>query len=66
VNYCTAFKAEYESLDSAQLFRQMAQATKAPFSAFVKMNELELLCTSPERYILKKGDQLWSQPIKGS
>jgi len=66
VNYCTAFKAEYKSLDSAQLFRQMAQATKAPFSAFVKMNELELLCTSPERYILKKGDQLWSQPIKGT
>ena len=66
VNYCTAFKAEYESLDSAQLFRQMTQATKAPFSAFVKMNQLELLCTSPERYILKKGDQLWSQPIKGT
>jgi para-aminobenzoate synthetase component 1 len=66
VNYCTAFKAEYESLDSAQLFRQMAQATKAPFSAFVKMDQLELLCTSPERYILKKGDQLWSQPIKGT
>jgi para-aminobenzoate synthetase component I len=66
VNYCTAFKAEYESLDSAQLFRQMTQATKAPFSAFVKMDQLELLCTSPERYILKKGDQLWSQPIKGT
>jgi len=66
VNYCTAFKAEYESLDTAQLFRQMAQATKAPFSAFVKMDQLELLCTSPERYILKKGDQLWSQPIKGT
>lgn len=66
VNYCTAFKAEYESLDSAQLFRQMTQATKAPFSAFVRMDQLELLCTSPERYILKKGDQLWSQPIKGT
>lgn len=66
VNYCTAFKAEYEYLDSAQLFRQMTQATKAPFSAFVKMDQLELLCTSPERYILKKGDQLWSQPIKGT
>ena len=66
VNYCTAFKAEYSALDSAQLFKQMAQATKAPFSAYVKMDQLELLCTSPERYILKKGDQLWSQPIKGT
>ena len=66
VNYCTAFTAEFAALDSVQLFRQMAQATKAPFSAFVKMDQLELLCTSPERYILKNGDQLWSQPIKGT
>lgn len=66
VNYCTGFKAEFEELATEALFERMAAGTDAPFSAYTKMGAYELLCTSPERYLLKVGDRLISQPIKGT
>ncbi|MEY2963157.1 MAG: hypothetical protein RL754_418, partial [Bacteroidota bacterium] len=66
VNYCTAFEATYEELDREALFQKMVKATEAPFSAFFKASEYELLCTSPERNIRKLGSRLISQPIKGT
>jgi para-aminobenzoate synthetase component 1 len=66
VNYCTAFTAEFEKLNSVSLFKKMVEGTLAPFSAFVKMDGYELLCTSPERYIKREGRKLCSQPIKGT
>lgn len=66
VNYCTAFKADFEKLDTVALFQKMAQRTDAPFSAYLKLGQHELLCTSPERYIKKEGATLISQPIKGT
>ncbi len=66
VNYCTAFKADFENLDTAALFQKMAERTDAPFSAYLKLGQHELLCTSPERYIKKEGSTLISQPIKGT
>lgn len=66
VNYCTAFEAKFEVLDSISLFQNMVSGTEAPFSAYVKMNEHELLCTSPERYIKREGSRICSQPIKGT
>ena len=66
VNYCMAFTSRFEALDGPALFAKMASATDAPFSAYLKMDQHELLCTSPERYLLKKGRKIWSQPIKGT
>jgi len=66
VNYCTAFKAELGPLHSPALFEKMASRTQAPFSAYLKLNQHELLCTSPERYFSKRGQRILSQPIKGT
>ena len=66
VNYCTAFKAEVGALHSPALFEKMASRTEAPFSTYLKLNQHELLCTSPERYFSKKGQRILSQPIKGT
>lgn len=66
VNYCTCFKAAFEKLNSVALFKKMVKGTLAPFSAFVKMEDYELLCTSPERFIKREGRKLCSQPIKGT
>ena len=41
-------------------------ATKAPFSAFFDWNDHSIMCGSPERYLKKLGNQLISQPIKGT
>jgi len=66
VNYCTAFKAEVGELHSSALFEKMASRTEAPFSAYLKLDQYELLCTSPERYFSKKGQRVLTQPIKGT
>ncbi len=66
VNYCTAFKADFEEVDSVGLYKNMVAGTEAPFSAYIKMRDHELLCTSPERYIKREGNRICSQPIKGT
>jgi len=53
-------------LYSPALFEKMASRTQAPFSAYLKLNQHELLCTSPERYFSKRGQRILSQPIKGT
>src|SRR6201999_513107 len=37
-----------------------------PFSAFYRVDDSYLLCASPERYLKKTGNTLFSQPIKGT
>jgi para-aminobenzoate synthetase component 1 len=66
VNYCTAYAASYDELDEPRLFKNMVQSTEAPFSAYMSLGEHALLCTSPERYIKRRGKHLISQPIKGT
>ena len=66
VNYCTAFKANFKEVDSVGLYKNMVAGTEAPFSAYIKMRDHELLCTSPERYIKRQGNRICSQPIKGT
>jgi len=67
VNFCQTFTAENcEIEDAEKLYFKLNSITKAPFSVYLSWNEFNVLCGSPERYIQKKGDQLLSQPIKGT
>ncbi|MFM7300726.1 MAG: chorismate-binding protein, partial [Crocinitomicaceae bacterium] len=66
MNYCQEFFAEnVEISNPLDLYFKLNQNTKAPFSAYLQLNEHLLFCTSPERFIQKKGTNLLSQPIKG-
>lgn len=42
------------------------QIAKAPFSAFIDSKNWQLLSFSPERFLSKTGNQLVSEPIKGT
>ena len=66
LNYCMEFFAEEESIDPAEVFYKLNQATRAPFSAFYRMNDKYLMCASPERFLKKSGRKIISQPIKGT
>ena len=66
MNYCTEFFAEKDSLDCESLFLNLNTIAKTPFSAFLKINEHTIISASPERFIKKKGNNLISQPIKGT
>lgn len=48
------------------LYRKMKQAGPVPFASFIHSDGYYVCCSSPERFLSKKGEQVWSQPIKGT
>ncbi len=67
LNFCQEFYAEnVKSFDSLTLFNRLFERTKAPFSVYFSFDNWEVFCASPERYLKRKGDQLISEPIKGT
>ena len=66
MNFCQEFYGENVVLNPMHLFLKLNEIAKAPFSNFYKFKDKYLLCASPERFIKKEGQQLISQPIKGT
>lgn len=65
-NYCIALTAQNSFLNPVQLYLKLNQQTPTPFSSFIKYQDQYLICASPERFLKKEGQQLISQPIKGT
>lgn len=66
MNFCQEFFAEGCEMEVAAVFQKLNQLGKAPFSAYYRLHDRYLLCASPERFLKKIGQQLISQPIKGT
>lgn len=66
MNFCQEFLAEKVKIDPLHLYRQLCLRSPMPFSVMQGMNGNYLLCASPERFLMKKGKKLLSQPIKGT
>ncbi|GMN05027.1 anthranilate synthase component I family protein [Croceitalea sp. MTPC5] len=66
VNICQEFYAEHSYIDVVKSFLHLNRISKAPFAAFLRLDNHYLLCASPERYLKKNGDTVISQPIKGT
>lgn len=66
INYCQEFWGEIHSLNPIAAYLDLNAISPKPFSAFQKFKDQYLLCASPERFMKKIGDQLISQPIKGT
>lgn len=65
-NFCMEFFAEKTVLNPIMKFQKLNEISKPPFAVFFKNNKQFLLSASPERYLKKEGDNLISQPIKGT
>lgn len=65
INYCTLFEA-HGPLDPLARFRELNAVHQVPFGGFYRDGDRYLLCFSPERYLRKRGNELISQPIKGT
>tara|TARA_B100000780_G_scaffold277231_1_gene247448 strand:+ start:4200 stop:5492 length:1293 start_codon:yes stop_codon:yes gene_type:complete len=65
-NFCQDFRAENSCINLVSVYEKLTQHSATPFSAFYRVNDNWLLCASPERFISKKGDRVYSQPIKGT
>ena len=66
LNLCQEFYAEGVDLDPVDVFGRLMAASPAPFAGFVRWHEHFLLCASPERFVARRQDVIWSQPIKGT
>ena len=66
MNYCCEFYATPAQIDPVSVFNTLNARSRAPFSAFFRLNDKYLICTSPERFLKKTGTKIISQPIKGT
>ena len=66
INLCQEFFAEGVQIDPVQVFHALCQVSPNPFASFYRLNGLYCLCASPERYLKKEGERIFSQPIKGT
>lgn len=66
MNYCRFFEVPTSQIDSISLLDHMMASSRAPFASYIKYYGKEVFCSSPERFICKRSDQLISQPIKGT
>lgn len=65
-NFCMEFFAENAVINPLEKFHKLNEISQAPFSVFFKNYKQYLLSASPERYLKKIGDEIISQPIKGT
>lgn len=66
VNYCMEWFAENTQVVPHQIFHSLNTIASTPFAAYLSMENLHLMCASPERFLSKKGTHVFSQPIKGT
>lgn len=66
VNICMEFLAKNAELDPFDLYLRISKLSPSPFSAFHKVKDKFVVCSSPERFMRKIGNKVISQPIKGT
>jgi para-aminobenzoate synthetase component 1 len=66
INFCQEFFANNAIIDPAAIYKKLADVSPNPFSALYRVNDKWLICASPERFLMKKGNTVLSQPIKGT
>ncbi|MCM5662904.1 aminodeoxychorismate synthase component I [Galbibacter mesophilus] len=65
-NFCQEFYAEDTEIDPLKVFQNLNEISQPPFATFLKHEGKYLLSASPERFLKRAGEELISQPIKGT
>lgn len=66
VNFCMEFYADNAQINPQYTWLKLNETSPMPMGAFYKSGNDYLLCASPERFIKKSGNTIYSQPIKGT
>jgi para-aminobenzoate synthetase component 1 len=66
VNFCRENYITDVVVNPLTLFQRLNTLSPAPFAAYYRVNDKYLVCSSPERFMQKKGPLVISQPIKGT
>ena len=65
INLAQRFNNQYQG-DEWQAYCTLSQHNKAPFSAFMRLEDKAILSISPERFIQVKETRIETKPIKGT
>ena len=65
VNISQRFQAKLSG-DPFDLYVRLRACSPAPFAAYLNFDDAAILSSSPERFILKRGDYIETRPIKGT
>ena len=66
LNLCQEFYVEGVEIDPVDVFERLNATSPTPFAGFLRWHDHYLLCASPERFVARRGNQIISQPIKGT
>ncbi len=66
INFCHEFFATGTAVDPVVVYHRLTTLSPNPFSAFYKVRDKYCCCASPERFLKKTGNKIFSQPIKGT
>lgn len=66
VNFCQEFYASDSDIDPYKIFKALMEISPTPFACFYRYNQHYVISASMERFLKKQGNQLISQPIKGT
>lgn len=66
VNYCIPFVFRNICIDPIALFFELADIMQAPFTALLKFENQYIISFSPERFLKKENNYLFTEPIKGT
>ncbi|MEZ4918890.1 MAG: anthranilate synthase component I family protein [Saprospiraceae bacterium] len=66
MNLCREYFCEGTAINPLQVFERLNARSRAPFTCYMQWGGHFLLSASPERFLKKTGDQLLTQPIKGT
>jgi para-aminobenzoate synthetase component 1 len=65
INLAQRFSAHYQG-DEFEAYLALKEANKAPFSAFIRLENAAILSVSPERFLQLSQGKVQSKPIKGT
>ena len=65
VNLSQRFRTLYDG-DPYGLFLKLFEINPAPFFAYLDPGPFQVICSSPERFLLVEADQVETRPIKGT
>lgn len=66
LNYCIEFFAENVEINPIDVFIKLNKLSKAPYASLVKLNDDFIISASPELFLKKEGNLLYTKPIKGT
>ncbi|HUT53645.1 MAG TPA: aminodeoxychorismate synthase component I [bacterium] len=65
-NVSQRFSAVIEQGEPWQVYERLREKNAAPFAAFLQFGAFQVLSSSPERFLLARGDRVETRPIKGT